>query len=315
MIIIIVILVITTILIGITVTLMFKSLFDPLDKIKKSLEFASDYDFSKITESEDDVNHKFKDFVSRLEDDISVVSRQHTELEKQLQAKREHLNNVVVVSRSMVHDLKTPVHRTILENEIAARNHSNDKVAVGIAEMNRELNDSLMLDINRILNMLKNDSEGFQFEMSDVDVVDTITRALGSFNQTMMEKKLKLDFEADDHVVLHTEESTLILLINNLLSNMVLYSNEGGQIGINVEVKKDRLILSFRNESSKNNIKRMKDTEQLFNTIRKDDDAGYTYSSGNGLYLIKELTNMLNGDYKLETNETEVTIEVSFDYE
>lgn len=304
-----------TALLALTIFLITKSLMDPLKNIRKSIEKAQDYDFEGIEETDDQINKSFKTFVSGLEENIDVVSRQHTELEKQLQAKREHLNNVLVVSRSMIHDLKTPIYRNIIENEVAENEASDNTQLVELAQLNQELNHSIMLDINRILKMLKEDGEKTELDITDVDVINTIMRAINTFNKKMDEKELTLDFDAPEDVIMSTEESTFILLINNLLSNMVIYSKEQSELQIYVDVEDKDITLRFINSAAKENIERMKDTGQLFNKVKSPTEDKYVYGSGNGLFLIKELARILGGEYKLDTTEDSVIIEVVFKHE
>lgn len=304
-----VLILIITALVILTVGLIFKSLFDPLKNIKRSIQLAQQYDFELIEQSDDSINQDFKSFVSRLEDDISVVSRQHTELEKQLQVKREHLNNIVVVSRSMVHDLKTPVHRIILENERYAREHNHEDVQE-ITKLNQDLNHDIMIEINRILKMLKDDNDPDAIETVEIDIVETVLRAISSFNKEITDNNLILDIDAPASIIKTLEETTFILLINNLLSNIVAYANPNSEVSIFVDEVDDQTILRFSNEASKENIERMQDTAKLFNAIKDDKEDKYVYSSGNGLYLIKELTRMLQGNYNLKINDNHVIIEV-----
>lgn len=301
---------------ALTVIVISKSLFDPLKNIKKSIQLAKEYEFNKITETDDAVNKDFKTFVNALESNISAVSRQHTELEKQLQAKREHLNNIVVVSRSMVHDLKTPVHRNILENEVASKEKSYNSELVELANLNEKLNHNIMLDINRILKMLKDDSEQYEPQVSDVEIVSSIMRAVKSFGTSISNKGLQIDYNTPEEVILRVEETTFILLVNNLLSNMVLYALENSELSIEiVDDIQNELTLRFRNYSEPKNIERMNSTKQLFNTVKDQTNDEYIYRSGNGLYLINELSKMMDAEYTLTTDNNIVTIEVTFKYE
>lgn len=306
--------IIVLMILSLTVYLIITRYYLPIKKIKKSIDYANHYDFEHIEEINDDLNKQFKRFVNDLETDLSTVSRKHTELEKRLQAKREYLNNILIVSRSMVHDLKTPIHRNILVNEAKAKDYPDNDELKELALLNQSLNDEIMKDINRILGVLKNDGFKMKLEIKDVDVVALIEKSLNSFKQNMLKKELILDLDAPEHLTISTEETTFILLINNLLSNMILYAKENTEVKVFVDQSEDSLILSFYNKATSEDIASMLKSKTMFNEVKHPESGEYVYRSGNGLFLIKELTAMLNAEYVLETDQDSVFIKVIIHY-
>lgn len=303
-----------TLLLALTVFLIFRNLFDPLRTVKKSIKAAQDYDFENIKDEEDTVNRNFKKFANRLESDITAVSRQQTELETQLQMNREHLKNAMVVSRSMIHDLKTPVHQSIIENDISEREHQDLEDLVKVTQRNQEINEGIIQEINTILKMLRTEST-VEPEITEIDLVTLITKAITRFKSSLQDKDLYVNFDAPEEAVIKTEESAMILLINNLLSNMTQYTQDHSELFITIDQTNNQIMMRFENPANKEDIKRMKKTEQLFNTVENPNTEKYEYSSGNGLYLIKDLTHMIGGTYSLNIKNDHVIIEVVLDNE
>lgn len=305
---------ITILLFCFTIYLVSIRMILPIRNIRKSIAFANDYNFDEIVDKGDSLNQSFKGFVSDLQSDLSTVSKQHTELEKRLLAKRLHLRNILIVSRSMVHDLKTPIHRNILENEAKAKEFSSNQELVDLADLNQSLNHVIMQDINRILGVLKNNNFTMKVEVKDVDVIATLQRSLVSLNRNMLNKELTLNLDVPEELMIRAEETTFILLINNLLSNMILYAKDNSEVKIYADKTDTTVTLSFYNEASYQDIATMLNTETLFNEVRHQDSGNYIYKSGNGLFLIKDLAKMLDAEYILETTEESVYIKIVFNY-
>lgn len=305
---------ITILLFCFTIYLVSIRMILPIRNIRKSIAFANDYNFDEIVDKGDSLNQSFKGFVSDLQSDLSTVSKQHTELEKRLLAKRLHLRNILIVSRSMVHDLKTPIHRNILENEAKAKEFSSNQELVDLADLNQSLNHVIMQDINRILGVLKNNNFTMKVEVKDVDVIATLQRSLVSLNRNMLNKELTLNLDVPEELMIRAEETTFILLINNLLSNMILYAKDNSEVKIYADKTDTTVTLSFYNEASYQDIATMLNTETLFNEVRHQESGNYIYKSGNGLFLIKDLAKMLDAEYILETTEESVYIKIVFNY-
>ena len=298
-----------TAILGLSVVLFMRKLFSPLRNIKESIEHANNYDFDNINDSDDEIGQTFKTFVSALEDDISAVSREHTQLEKQLQKNHEHLNNVAVVSRLMIHDLKTPIHRNMLENDRIARHHHDNDDLLKLVELNNEFNHEMMLYVNQILKMLKHQKHEQTEDKQDVDVIQVINQAIESYSEQVQSKALRFKTQYYDNLNLFVEESSFVLLVNSIISNLVEYSNDSSTV--NIQVKKDNGIrMIFDVDSDEQKLLRLKSTESLFNKVKSEKDEDYVYSKGNGLYLTKELSLILDGSSKFSINKNEARIEV-----
>ncbi|TDW08863.1 signal transduction histidine kinase [Breznakia blatticola] len=285
-----------------------RNLLLPLKRVRDSVSKLETYDFENLGSSEDNVNRELEAFAKKLENNIHAVSRKHTILEQQLQLERERLNNTIIVSRSFIHDLKTPVHQLILENEYSM---SNEQLTTKqIAKMNIELSEKLMKNVNEVLAIMKGNFYNVKAETTDVDFVAVVVDAIKLFSKTLESKQFSLNVSVPEKLVGNFNKSTVQLLIHNLMSNMMKYASAKSELSIYMEQKDTQLKLVFENISSQENIKRMKSSEQLFNAVEVDSGKEHVYSSGNGLFLIKDLTNLLSGTYELSIEGEKVMITI-----
>ncbi|MFV0393632.1 MAG: sensor histidine kinase [Coprobacillaceae bacterium] len=283
-----------------------RTLLTPLKRVRESVSKLENYEFEELSDSADNVNRELEAFAKHLQNNIHAVSRKHTELEQQLQLERERLSNTIIVSKSFVHDLKTPVHQAILENEQAL--HKKQLDAYEIAGLNIQMNEKLMKTVNEILVIMKGDFYNIQAEVSRVDFIDVVVDTIKVFSKSFDEKGFALDFISPEVVSGYYNQATVQLLVHNLLSNMVQYAKENSKLTIQLDNIDNHIQLIFENESASYNIERMKNSEQLFNAIQLEDSEEHVYSSGNGLFLIKDLAQLLGGQYELQIENEKVTI-------
>jgi len=127
----------------------------PLTQIKANLAKIENYDFEEVLAIpvEDEINEKLHHFVSGLQNNIQNISRDFTKLEQALQVEKERLNNTITVSRAFIHDLKSPLHQTMLENELELSKSQDERLKTTLT-YNVERAETTIQTINDILKIM-----------------------------------------------------------------------------------------------------------------------------------------------------------------
>ena len=285
-------------------------LFNPLRKVKKSVAKLSEYDFEGVEAGEDVVNQGLFAFSKKLKKDIKAVSRKHTKLEQDLQLERQRLNNAITVSSAFVHDLKSPIHHNLIKNEYFLEKLENpSQETIEIIQENIEMNDLLIKTVNEVLTIMKSDFYDVNQDLETIDVSQLTREALKLFSPLFVSKDYLIELEIEEEVTGYFNKATIQLLIHNLISNMAQYALAKSELLIQIENLETEILMIFQNESSLENIKRMKASEQLFN-VDKNDDGDFVYSSGNGLLLISDLVALYDGEYQLNIRDTIVEVKI-----
>lgn len=199
------------------------------------------------------------------------------------------------------HELRTPL--TLISGPIdyvLQRNdlpkEARDQLMVVQHNTNRMLN-----LVNQILDFRKIQSNRMKLHISYVEVVGFIRKIMENFDAMAVEHHIDFIFETESNAVyLWVDEDKFEKIIFNLISNAFKYTPEGKMIkvflyeeekkciigvqdqGVGIqESKKDSIFLRFENVLDKN----------LFNSN----------STGLGLSLVKELTEMHKGTIRLES--------------
>lgn len=286
-----------------------QSLYRPLKQVKSAIAKANEYEFDHINDAQDEVNKSFDEFTHKVENTIHAVSRKNTTLETELQRERERLKNTIMVARSLVHDLKTPVHQNLVENELELDKYIDVLSTKELAERNIEISDRILKNINETLAIMKEDIYQEVKDKTKVDIETLYLDTLRMYQGQMQKKQLMMDVSLEETEVICNKPSVQ-LLIHNLISNMVQYAINNTKLYIDVMIKDNKMILHHENKANTEDIERMKKTEQLFNVVQLEKSKTNVYSSGNGLFLIKDLAHLMDGSYELSIDGNTVIIDV-----
>lgn len=284
------------------------SLLQPLKKAKVSLEHLQNYEFDQIKASDDVINQRLSNVSSQIDNAMTQASHRYTDFEKELEISRQRLNNSLVVSRSFVHDLKTPVHQQIMMNELVLDNIDTTDSPSSVASMNMKQSTKLMDRINEILKVLNQDNLTLENNISNFDLIALTYTTLRYFGQSFSKRGLMVEVDGPESLNIKSNKVILQLLIHNLMSNIGHYALPDSTVTISIHEHSDSVEMVYENESSPNNLERMKKSEFLFNVLNEDKE--HQHSSGNGLFLIKDLANLANGSYSLKTNDKDVFISI-----
>lgn len=292
---------------------LYRELISPLKMVKKNLAKLENYQLDEVdAESEDAINEGMHRFAINLQDNISSVSQNHTKLEYTLQLERERLQNMITVSRGIIHDLKTPLYQTMLENEVFLSKQENPTEQVqGIVQYNVNRLDKVMQQITDVLKMMGTDVKEMMEVKDAFDFVSMVKEVRVGFVTMLDEKNVWLTTDTPEHLLVHVNKVTSHLILHNILFNAIQYAKKETEILLEVFEEEHELFIRCTNEATPENMKRIQKSEYLFNNIDKSEqNEEYIYSTGNGVYLIRELTYLLNGTYDMSISEDEVSLEV-----
>lgn len=280
-------------------------LIKPILKISNSIEKANNYEFDAIDEkNSDSLNKDFSGFVQRLRQTMSEVSREHTELEAKLQYEKERLNNVFVVSKGLIHDLKSPVHKLLLDNEIEVGKNQTNRALKRLAGVNVKDTESILEDLNGILKMMNYSYSNYS-EEELINIVDLVANIQNSLAYLQKNNNIGFWIDAPERAIVKGNIINMKLLIHNMISNAFKYAAKDSEVEFFIDTDPKTLTLKITNESSREDADRMLKTEGLFNAVSENKGT-----ESNGLFLIKDLVDLMNGNYTLNVEDNHVDLTV-----
>ena len=236
--------------------------------------------------------------------------------EKAMKAKSEFLSN-------MSHDIRTPLYAVVGYTEIAKRNCDDRKKLMECFGKIKLSSNHLLNLINDVLDMSKIESGKLKIEEDSYNLKTIVKEINDMMRQSLLEKNLKLFINYDDLVddIVSCDRLRLNQVLINLVSNAIKYSNNGGNVYVNVKQLpcdiEDKVLVEFRIKDegvgmSKDFMKRLFDP---FERERNSTISGVA-GTGLGLAITKSIIEMMNGSINVESElgkGTEIIVEIPFD--
>lgn len=282
---------------------------------KNSLELMLENEFKEVAmtnKANDAINESLRDVSTKINHNLDDISREYSQYEQELEKSRLYLDSVLLVSRSFIHDLKTPIVHQVYENEIFSTTIMNDE-SKEITEMNIAHGESLIKQINDILKFMSQPDivEKLNTDLKDIDINALMIQIFRQFKNQISSKHLDMDYISDESVILYRNEVLIKLLLHNIISNMTQYASDNSTIVVSaLHTDSNEIELSFTNTTDAENIQRMLQSQNIFNILEKN--RNHEYSSGQGLFLIKTITEMSDGIYTVTTSDDSITLTLTF---
>lgn len=156
-------------------------------------------------------------------------------------------------------------------------------------------NQRMVTLVNSLLNVSRIDLGTFAIEPEPTDLKQTVNNVMDELKAQIFQKKLKVSTKFDDNLRPYNADPKLAhIIFQNLISNAVKYTQDGGQITIKIAYDNSHIILQVAdNGFGIPRAQQKKIFTKLFradNVIAKDTDG-----TGLGLYLIKAIAEEAGG--------------------
>ena len=154
-----------------------------------------------------------------LENDYQeVISKLKEEQEFYRQKTTSDYNNMVEYYTIWAHQIKTP----IASMRLRIQSEDSDLARRLDGDLNR-----IEAYVEMVLTFLRLDSDSTDYVIKEIDLDAVIKPAIRKFARDFISKKLTMDFKPTETKVL-SDEKWLSFVIEQVLSNAVKYTNEGG---------------------------------------------------------------------------------------
>lgn len=143
--------------------------------------------------------------------------------------------------REIVHDLKLPIASAKgFVDLVGAAGDLNDKQAEFAQRALGSL-DTMLSRVHELLDMAWLETGG-ELAVTPTDMVDLVRQTVSDLEPFARRQKVQLNLDLPDRCPIHADERRLMSAINNLVSNAIKYSPDGGPVDISVRRKNDGAI-------------------------------------------------------------------------
>ena len=196
------------------------------------------------------------------------------------------------------HELKTPLavmgnYATMLQRPGITEEEKNE-YAKAISEAARKLAQL----ITNILKLNKLENQQIFPQPQEFDLGEQLCECLLVFEDAWEGKNLEIETEIDDDVRIKSDPELLRLVWNNLISNAVKFTPEGGKIGVALQTEGSTVTVSVRDTGCGMTPEVGK---HIFEKFYQGDTSHATGGNGLGLALVKRVVDILGGEIGVES--------------
>ncbi|MBP0990637.1 MAG: HAMP domain-containing histidine kinase [Oscillospiraceae bacterium] len=219
-------------------------------------------------------------------------------------AEMESINRSFIANVS--HELKTPMTTIsgfvdgILDGTIPKEKEKYYLETVS-AETKR-----LSRVVKSMLNMARIESGAMKITLTSIDLHEIICETVFSFEKQIEEKNIEVVGLDSGKVIAKADEDLIHQVIYNLVENAVKFTNENGKIEFKFSQDRKMVYVAIRNSGAgipENELQRLFERFYKSDKSRSLDKNGV----GLGLYIVKMLMHMHNGDIKAKSEEGKYT--------
>ena len=191
------------------------------------------------------------------------------------------------------HELKTPLavmgnYATMLQTPGITEAERNE-YAKAISDAARRLAQL----ITNILKLNKLENQQIFPQKEEFDLGEQLCQSLLQFEDVWEQKGLTIETDIEDDVRIRSDAELLSLVWNNLISNAVKFTPDGGTIGVSLKTEGDLLVVSVSDTGC--GI-RPEVGQHIFEKFYQGDTSHATQGNGLGLALVKRVVDILGGE-------------------
>ena len=228
--------------------------------------------------------------------DISLIRKKEDRLKREADKKE-------VMLHLLMHDLRSPVSNIREFSRLLQK--SLDQGKYEEAGMYSEIMQRLSLETEDIMSslteMIEMDTPDFGLKFSPVDLCEIIEQLVENYSIRHAKKNLQVNIELPDEPLQVSADATKIRLVfQNILSNAIKFTPNGGQILVKSRKNNGHLIIAVKDSGIGIPVDKLDQIFEQFTRMKRKGTNGEK-SSGLGLSLAKKIVEMHGGEIEVES--------------
>jgi signal transduction histidine kinase len=149
--------------------------------------------------------------------------------------------------------------------------------------------------VNALLDVSRIELGTFAVEPQEVDLKELLNIVIKELKNKIKEKKIKLSSKVDNKIKKYFGDPKLLnIIFQNLLSNSVKYTPEGGKVDVSIKKGVEEIVITVQ-DSGMGIPKEQQD--KIFSKLFRADNVRETDTEGTGLglYIIKSIVDQSGG--------------------
>ena len=196
------------------------------------------------------------------------------------------------------HELKTPLavmgnYATMLQKPDISE-EERIEYAKAISHSSRRL----AALITNILKLNKLENQQIFPQHQEFDLGEQLCECVLAFEDAWEKKNLEIETDIAEDIRIRSDPELLSLVWNNLISNAVKFTPEGGTVGISMTTEENLVVVSVRDTGCGMTPETGK---HIFEKFYQGDTSHATQGNGLGLALVKRVVDILGGEIGVQS--------------
>ena len=273
-------------------------LFGTADYIRRKI--TVDRPVKQITEAAEKIMQG--DFSARVPAIHGAGTEGFNEIGKAINAMAAELSGTETLRTDFIanvsHELKTPLavmgnYATMLQRPGITEEEKNE-YAKAISEAARRLAQL----ITNILKLNKLENQQIFPQAQEFELGEQLCECLLGFEDAWEAKSLEIETDIEEDVRIKSDPELLSLVWNNLISNAVKFTPDGGTIGLSLKTEGSSVIVQVRDTGCG---MKPETGMHIFEKFYQGDTSHATQGNGLGLALVKRVMDILNGEIGVQS--------------
>ncbi len=192
------------------------------------------------------------------------------------------------------HELRTPVSVILAQGEYLLEIADTDKERA-LARTIVDKSNQISKLVSELLLLARIDSSRQKIKKEKLDLSALIDIAAEEMKPLADKKNVSIITNANENVIVNTDETLLLSVFSNLISNAVKYGKESGYVIVEAKKTPDYTEITVKDNGigiADENIEKIWDRFYRVDDVRNDDYG----SSGLGLSMVKSIVKLLGGE-------------------
>jgi PAS domain S-box-containing protein len=217
---------------------------------------------------------------------------------RELNATKDKLFSIIA------HDLRSPFNNILGFSELLIETIKSTELAKSekyLRLMNSSAKNTLIL-LDNLLNWAKSQTGQIKIKSEKINLPSIVLDILEQSNSIAKAKNISLNQTESDEIEVHSDKNMLKIVLRNLISNAIKFTNQGGKIDVFVTPKQNQVVITISDNGVGINDETCK---KLFNISTNISTSGTVSEKGSGLGLVlcKEFVEKLGGNLWVESEE------------
>ena len=256
------------------------------------------------------INHKARNFLSPIMDELSNIDRDFKEAVKQevisQRMKTELISNVS-------HDLKTPLTSIINYVDLLKKEDLTKEEFKEYVEILDKKSQRLKILIEDLFEASKTASGNIELVKEQLDIVALLKQTMGELTEKITASGLQFKVRLpEEKLYCSLDGRRTYRIFENLMSNILKYAELNSRVYIDCQTEGEQVQIIFRNISA---YEMHFTAEEIMERFKRGDKSRNTEGSGLGLAIARNLTELQDGKFEIFIDGDLFKVIITFPYQ